>query len=288
MNEELDNIEFEKVKFKGEDDKLNKNTMNRKFLFVLIAVLAIVFISKFSKQSDFNPAFPSTIYQIDSIKEFQELLRENMMFSLFVLSIIGIVIIEVYMYIKVRKGDDSFTIGKGLKGLFEIMTIVPYFILAISIVNMSLFSVSVIEGRSMEPNFFDSENTIINHLDHSYNRFDVVIIRVPYEGYWIKRVIGLPGETVVIDHNEIYIDGVLIEQEFLEDENGMMINYTYCSGTDPEYCTFFVAEEAYFVLGDNRPVSNDSRSSDLGLVTVDQLHGVVVYKYEGNIFNIYK
>ncbi|MFK5884139.1 MAG: signal peptidase I [Candidatus Izemoplasma sp.] len=254
-----------------------------------LAVVDIVFLaSKFSTQKDFNPAIPGEIYDVKSFYDFGIILRENFIFFLFIISAITIISFLIFaVYMKLGNKELSSKLAKSIKNTYEIVQIVPYFVLIVTIINMTVFSLSTIEGRSMEPNYYQDENTIIYHFIETYDRFDVVIIKVPDEGYWIKRIIGLPGETVVIDHNKIYINGDLLEQEFLEDEYGSMVNYTYCYGDNSEYCTFTVEENTYFVLGDNRPVSNDSRRDDLGLVDASQLYGKVVYKYEGLIFNIF-
>ena len=107
--------------------------------------------------------------------------------------------------------------------------------------------------------------------------------------YLIKRVVGLPGETVIIDHGDVYIDSVLLEQNFI-DQNEV---YTLCTDDQSEYCEFDVPEGSYFVMGDNRDgnavselsgYSIDSRI--LGPIEEQNIYGKVILKFKDyNLFN---
>ncbi|MCR5299384.1 MAG: signal peptidase I [Erysipelotrichaceae bacterium] len=107
----------------------------------------------------------------------------------------------------------------------------------------------VVDGRSMEPLLTDGDRgfsfVITRRL--GLERFDIVIVEnEKTDGKLVKRIIGMPGETIRCSGNQIYIDGELLEQPFLQDV------YT----SDFEYV---LAEDEYFCLGDNRDVSRDSR-----------------------------
>ncbi len=122
----------------------------------------------------------------------------------------------------------------------------------------------VVEGQSMEPNLHTGQYLIVNRLAYmqiggfkfgSVHRGDIVVFDYPGNPSddYVKRVIGLPGETVTIDQNgQVYIDGELLEEPYLGDEGGTP--YRHRSGT------WTVPEGSYFVLGDNRGSSSDSRS----------------------------
>jgi signal peptidase I len=178
---------------------------------------------------------------------------------------------------------------KTLNEIFDFLSVVPYLMLLITLVNMFFVSFSPISGTSMEPNYSDNEAVLFSHVKDEYERFDVVIVYEEslVDPYLIKRVIGLPGETVRILNNEVYINGVMIEQDFIDQNT---IN-TYCiKGNDSNDCTFDVPSDSYFVLGDNRDgngvtdqpsgYSIDSRS--FGPVTVDNIYGKVVWKFKDN------
>jgi signal peptidase I len=167
--------------------------------------------------------------------------------------------------------------------MLEFLVVLPVLMLVFTIVNMFFVSFSPISGTSMEPNFHDHEAVVFSHFSNRYERFDVIIL---YENsledpYLIKRVIGLPGETVVIDDNEIFINGERIEQDFIDTDQIK----TYCRGNDINYCSFDIPSDSYFVLGDNRDgnavassgYSIDSRT--FGPVQEDNIFGKVIWTF---------
>lgn len=182
---------------------------------------------------------------------------------------------------------ETLTKVKRVNDILDFFSVVPVLMLLITLVNIFFVSFSPISGTSMEPNFHDDQAVIFSHLNPKYERFDVVIVYVESlnDPYLIKRIIGLPGETVLIDDNEIYIDGVLLVQDFIDQEQ---VN-TYCvSGQYINYCSFTVPENSYFVLGDNRDghavdgvvsgYSIDSRT--FGSVSVDDIYGKVIVTFK--------
>ncbi len=122
----------------------------------------------------------------------------------------------------------------------------------------------VVEGQSMEPNLHTGQYLIVNRLAYleiggfkfgSVHRGDIVVFDYPGNPSddYVKRVIGLPGETVTIDQNgQVYINGQPLEEPYLEHRSGGA--YRHRSGM------WVVPEGSYFVLGDNRDSSSDSRS----------------------------
>ena len=176
---------------------------------------------------------------------------------------------------------------KALHEVFDFLSVIPHLVLIITILNMSIVSFSPISGSSMEPNYHDNEAVVFSHMKDTYERFDVIIIfeNSLSDPYLIKRVVGLPGETVVIDNNEIYINGELIIQDFID----QTLVHTYCvNGGNSNYCSFTVPSDSYFVLGDNRDgkaqddtisgYSIDSRT--FGSVNVEDIYGKVIWKFK--------
>lgn len=111
-----------------------------------------------------------------------------------------------------------------------------------------------IEGTSMEPNLHDSQYILVNKTAYwfgqSPERGDVIVFQAPDQPEYdrIKRVIGLPGETVEVKKDgSVYIDGQFIEEPYVVKPGGV-------SGT------WEVPDNEYFVMGDNRTVSYDSRN----------------------------
>ena len=169
--------------------------------------------------------------------------------------------------------------------IFELLAIVPVFMALLAISNVFIISPSFIDGASMEPNYYDGEDILFWHLNVEYERYDVVILKAPNDNYWIKRIIGLPGDTVTLDSGLVYVNGVEINQDFLLDENGSIDPMTLCRVGNEDYCVFNVPLGEYFVLGDNRSVSDDSRSTNLGYVSEEQLFGKVIFKFNNFLRN---
>lgn len=138
-------------------------------------------------------------------------------------------------------------------------------ILVTFFVSKHFVTLSVINGPSMLPTFESGDVVLVNKLAADYERFDVVIIEMPNEKL-IKRVVALPGETVQIKDGYIYINGKKLDDVVSEK--------TSFAGT--AFYPLTLAEDEYFVLGDNRENSTDSRYEEVGAITADQLYGRVI------------
>ena len=122
-----------------------------------------------------------------------------------------------------------------------------------------------VQGDSMEPTLNQGDILILNKISykiHGINRFTIVVVDNDGTNL-IKRVIGLPGETVKVEENKLYIDGKYVEQDFLEKSQ-----YT-------EDFEVTLKDDEYFVMGDNRKVSLDSRS--IGPVSKSQIKGTASF-----------
>ena len=111
----------------------------------------------------------------------------------------------------------------------------------------------IVSGASMEPNFYNGEYLIVDELTYELRppeRGEVVVFRYPLNPseFFIKRVIGLPGEKVEIKNGKITINGLELAEPYLP------ANLETAPNVKME-----LAESQYFVLGDNRPKSSDSR-----------------------------
>lgn len=136
-------------------------------------------------------------------------------------------------------------------------------------------SKTIVEGVSMYPTLENGENVVIDKITYKRSdpkRFDIVVFSTDASGtgYFIKRVIGLPGEEVTIDKNgNIYINGKILHDRY---GYGVITNPGLALKTVP------VGEKEYFVLGDNRNYSTDSRFSEVGNVKKEDIMGRVVLR----------
>ena len=127
-------------------------------------------------------------------------------------------------------------------------------------------------GESMELTLMDGDNLLVDKLSYRFHdpeRFDIVVFPYRYDKhtYYIKRVIGLPGETVQIDEDgNIFING-----EKLEEYYGREVIKNPERAIEP----ILLSDDEYFVLGDNRNNSRDSRWEDVGNIKKSELTGKV-------------
>lgn len=129
-----------------------------------------------------------------------------------------------------------------------------------------------VDGKSMEPTLYDKDNLIVDKISYRFHdpeRFDIIVFPFQYQEdtYFIKRIIGLPGETVQIDEaGTIFIDG-----EILSESYGKEIIRPENIGIASEPIT--LGEDEYFVLGDNRNNSKDSRFDVVGNIHRNNIIG---------------
>ncbi len=153
-----------------------------------------------------------------------------------------------------------------------VKNLLPYIIIVILVVLVRSFIVTpaIVDGSSMLPNLQNNNVIILNKLDYKLNnikRFDVVVI--DYNGEkLIKRIIGLPGEHIEYKENNLYVNGFITNEIFdhkkTNDFKLEMLGYLTIPG------------DKYFVLGDNRLNSTDSRV--IGLIDKKDILGSVSYR----------
>lgn len=136
-----------------------------------------------------------------------------------------------------------------------------------------------VDGHSMEPTLSDGDNLIVDKISYRFrdpDRYDVIVF--PYQHaentYYIKRIIGLPGETVQVIDGYVYINGELLDEHF-----GAEVMEQGGIAEEP----IVLGDDEYFVLGDNRNHSADSREPSVGVLHRDQLIGrawVRIYPFD--------
>lgn len=130
----------------------------------------------------------------------------------------------------------------------------------------TLFPKYIVHGESMEPTLVNDEIVQVSKLSEP-ERFDVVVLHPPtdLEETYIKRVIGLPGESVSYLDGQLYINNVAVSDSFSSITNNFTTKELFGTDQIPANC--------YFVLGDNREISLDSRT--FGLVTQEEIIGII-------------
>lgn len=165
---------------------------------------------------------------------------------------------------KAEKGRSS--VWKEIFGfLIYVAVVVGITFLIITFVGQRTY----VSGSSMENTLSHGDNLIVDKLTYRFSdpqRYDIIVFPFQYEEhvYYIKRIIGLPGETVQIEDGDIYVDG-----EVLEESYGREVMRSAGMAEDP----ITLGEDEYFVLGDNRNDSMDSRDPSVGLIHRDDIIG---------------
>lgn len=137
-----------------------------------------------------------------------------------------------------------------------------------------------VSGSSMETTLSDGDQLLVDKLSYRFQdpkRFDIIVFPYQYEEntYYIKRIIGLPGETVQVVDGYVYINGSRLESDIYGNE----LMDDPMSASQP----ITLGEDEYFVLGDNRNHSQDSRDPSVGEVKKDTIMGkawVRIYPFD--------
>lgn len=158
------------------------------------------------------------------------------------------------------------------ESLLSYMTMLISAVVLALLIRHFIFSVNEVKGQSMFPTFHDGDRVISLILPlkfHGPNRGDVVIIDSPIEKkkQYIKRIIGLPNDNITLIDGHFYINGEKLEEKYLDE-------FIYTSADSDSWQ---LADDEYFVCGDNRPNSSDSRV--FGPIKKEHIRGIVSFRF---------
>ncbi|WNF35478.1 signal peptidase I [Bacillaceae bacterium IKA-2] len=143
-----------------------------------------------------------------------------------------------------------------------------------------LFAPIVVDGESMMPTLQNSDRLIVNKIGYTISkpeRFDIIVFHATSEKDYIKRVIGLPGDSIAYENDELYLNGQLVEELYLAEYQTEYQKDAYSlpftgDFTLEDFTGIDVVPEGHlFVLGDNRQHSKDSRH--IGFISYDSVVG---------------
>ena len=164
---------------------------------------------------------------------------------------------------------------KGKKALKEVVNFALYIVIVLVLTYLVIHYVgqrTEVSGESMENTLDDKDNLIVDKITYRFRdpeRFDIIVFpfKLQENTYYIKRIIGLPGETVRIDENGIiYING----EELIESYGREVIRPEKLGVAANE---IVLGDDEYFVMGDNRNHSSDSRDPSVGNIMREDIIG---------------
>ncbi|MBQ8058175.1 MAG: signal peptidase I [Ruminococcus sp.] len=163
---------------------------------------------------------------------------------------------------KITINNDAISVN-----LYDWVNSIIVAVVAVVILLTFCFRLIDVDGRSMEPTLIDTDKVIVTNLFYTPNNGDVVVIShgEEYDQPLIKRVIAIEGQTLDIDfeNNKIFVNGELVDEPYIQGET---------IKRDAEIPSV-IPEGKVFVLGDNREVSLDSRSHEVGLIDEESIIG---------------
>lgn len=206
------------------------------------------------------------------------------------------VLIRTNKKISVKLDEVKFKIKKTLFFVLDWLVILPICATVASFCFAFLFTFAQVDGDSMYPTVYNESTVFVSYLEE-VERFDVVVAYITPEDnlvsssygteYYIKRIIGLPGDKLTWEKGVLTINGKVVDETYFDEvtkqsfkqywERGTEFNGLFKYKEDGTICeSYTIPEGYYFVMGDNRTGSNDSRQ--IGLIPYYNVEGVVKFE----------
>lgn len=160
---------------------------------------------------------------------------------------------------------------EAIQELIAWMKILLFTALVVLLARQFLFEPVEVHGTSMMPTFEEADKVLIVKIS-SIDNFDIIVFKAPGDRNFIKRVIGIPGDTIRMKNDQLFLNGEPVEEVYL-DENRMLARQQGLEKLTGDFGEITVPGGTYFVLGDNRGNSVDSR--EIGFVLDQAVIGEV-------------
>ncbi|WP_026696134.1 signal peptidase I [Peribacillus kribbensis] len=165
--------------------------------------------------------------------------------------------------------------GNAKKEFYSWLKTIAAAVIIVFICRQYVFAPIKVSGSSMLPTLQDQNKMVVSKLS-KIQRFDVIVFHAPdADEDYIKRVIGLPGDTVSMKNDVLYVNGHAYKEPYLK--RGNQSQYTGDFSLEELFGTSKVPKGTYFVLGDNRPISKDSRI--IGFIKQSSVIGEAKYRF---------
>jgi signal peptidase I len=169
-------------------------------------------------------------------------------------------------------------IKRAIAAIFDFLQGIVVILAIMVMIYLFIMSPQEINGQSMDPTFHNGEYILTNKVEYKITdpkRGDVVIFKSPTnkEIDYIKRIIGLPGDRVRLSNNKFYINDVMLDESAYLSRNIVVFGGSYLQ----EGQEITVPQGSYFVSGDNRPHSSDSR--EFGPIAKEDFIGKALFRY---------
>ena len=137
------------------------------------------------------------------------------------------------------------------------------------VIKMFLFEFVLVEGSSMYPTLHNNDRLMVTKVQYYFHEpefEDIVILNYSDSVEFVKRVIGKAGDTIEVKNSVVYLNGEALDEPYISDQ------------PYPDFAKVVVPKGTYFVMGDNRVDSRDSRYEDVGFISKDEIVGKVVFR----------